>query len=302
MESIKNLRHDIITLFLGMLLSTTGFVIKDYFADENRQQESIFKIQKELYDDWSETEKHVRKKLSKAHHDLSTNIGQTPIEQAEALSELADTLNVNYTDFLNKLDRYGNKEQVNAAEELRALLYNLLIDFNTGYDYALKIQKVAKAQLRITNRNDEEYNLISAKLDELIEALIRHENFSYQSMTGYKIPIIIIYVSRLNELFREAIKLPKVNHFGDLNMKLQTLQNELDNLEHDTSGYPFFFAERRIKNYQFASKMGLPPKVTKNNVKIESDEEKEQLMIRNIFIKNKVHKNFMDSVSEQDEY
>ena len=229
---------------IGAILASGGFFAKDYFTNKNKQEEFIFKIHKDLYDDSAIKLEILNKNYSILYNLFGTNFALTSYELKEAYEDFQKSLE-EYNKFIRKLERYGTSEQLKVANNLYEWYHGINIELNLQYKLAEQVEREIKKLLMIENENDEFFKILDKSIDEQLEKLVRNENRIYYTIGWYQKPVINAVAQYLNYHFRNDIGLSVTDEMIISINSLPELSKKSNEFIFKEKNLPFTFAQHR---------------------------------------------------------
>lgn len=240
----KELRNNIITVFVTASLTATGFVGKEYIDERNRQKQYIGELHKQLYDKGAVELEKINSAYSELQSLLGKDYALTTYEFDASYTKLQEALE-SYQKYIRELERFGNSGEIQVAKNLDEWVIGLYAEFNLQYKLAEQVQRRTRELLLIENTKGDFFKVTSAALDSDIEKLIQNENRVYYEAGWFKKPVINGLEQYLNYQFRSAIGLDATVDIAKAVNDLPELSRRKPETEYKESSIPFVFAEGR---------------------------------------------------------
>lgn len=244
MTMTKELRTNIITALISAVLTTAGFLGKEYFDEKNRQKQYVGELHKQLYDKGAVELEKINSAYSELQSLLGKSYALTTYELEPSYTKFQDSVE-SYQKYVRELERFGNSGQVQVAKNLNEWLIGLYAEFNLQHKIAEQVQRTARELLLIEDTKSELFKSSNEALTTELERLVQNENRIYYEVGWYKKPVINGLEQYLNYQFRSAIGLDATTDIAKAVNDLPELSKRKPESEYKESNVPFVFAEGR---------------------------------------------------------
>lgn len=240
----KELKNSLIMTLVGALLASSGFLVKDYFESEEKQEQFVFELHKKLYDNSAIKIDAINKAYAALYEAFSKDFGLTSYELTENINAFQKAIE-EYSGFIDELERYGTTGQVKVAKNYREWLYGVYAEIDLQLKSAQLVERRAKELLLIKDVESEHFKFVNEALEHEIQRLVRNENRIFYAIGWYKKPVIDGLGQYLNYQFRESIGISPTADMVEVINALPELTKKSNAFEFKEKKLPFMFAENR---------------------------------------------------------
>ncbi|MCG3690335.1 hypothetical protein [Aliarcobacter butzleri] len=278
-----DLRNVLIGILVTALISSIGYIIKEYYENKKVIETNDLDKHKELYKEGSNLINEIIKSYQPIINYLSTNYGSTSIElnqnKIDALFKVR-TLIENYKKDLRK---YSTYEFINTIENIEHIVIKDYIDIElvrlASINIEDKITRIIydplnKDKPKITEKTLEE---IEIEIDKDLDEYIKYENSLYFKFRDFSIPLIEALENIFNSPYRKKLGLDSLDNNDNINNLIQ----EWSKYKYTNKEFNYQISRMRIYSVATTIMQG-------ESFKIIDDQIKKEIMIKYlIYVINK---------------